>query len=36
MLSMLIQLRQRFTFPAGNVDQQLLQLVPILCRSIFG
>ena len=32
----LIQLRQRFTLPAGNVEQQLLQLVSILCRHIFG
>lgn len=36
LLAALIQLRQRFTLTAGNVDQQLLQLVPILCRSIFG
>ena len=32
----LIQLRQGFTLTAGNADQQLLQLVPLLCRGIFG
>ena len=32
----LIQRRQRVTLPAGNVEQQLLQLVSILCRRIFG
>ena len=31
-----VQLCQGFVLSAGNVDQHLLQLVPILCRSIFG
>ena len=32
----LIQLREGFTLTAGNAEQQPLQLVPILCRRIFG
>ena len=32
----LIQLRQSVTLTAGNAEDQLLQLVPLLCRRIFG
>ena len=31
-----VQLRKSFTLTTGNADQQLLQLVPILYRSVFG
>ena len=31
-----VQFREGFTLTIGNADQQLLQLVPILRRGVFG